>query len=157
MNKVVDINFKVVLVSLPGKVRHINSTITFPRNKEGNILVLWELQIELKDCLQSIYGLRVVTMIEILCALTHRKANTSWLLKIQQICSFSPAMLVILVKVMSVSINEQWSVFLESSEERGAAGPTIEPNENWIRNISVLEIILGLDKHIMELLGISYL
>lgn len=66
-------------------------------------------------------------------------------------------MLVILVKVMSVSINEKWSVFLESSEERGAAGPTIEPNENWIRNISVLEIILGLDKHIMELLGFSYL
>jgi hypothetical protein len=43
MNKVVDINFEVVLVSLPGKVGHINSTITFPRNKEGNILVLWEL------------------------------------------------------------------------------------------------------------------
>jgi len=64
-------------------------------------------------------------------------------------------MLVILKQFLSVSIDEKWSIFLESSKKRGAARPTIEPDKNWIRNISVYEVILRLDKHIMKPLGFS--
>lgn len=64
-------------------------------------------------------------------------------------------MLVIFKQFLSVSIDEKWSVFLESSKKGGAARPTIEPDKYWIRNISVLEVILRLDKQIMKPLGFS--
>jgi len=141
-------NKKIVLMNLPSKVRHVNSSITFTWDVEVIICPLWETCIEVSKCGKGINRLCHIIMNTIVWIVTHWITNTCRAFNIENISSFIPGIRIVLDKILSI-INDKWSMFLEESEKWRAARASVEPNNNWI----VLRIIEWCNKDVMESLG----
>jgi hypothetical protein len=84
----------------------------------------------------------------ILRSISYREADASWAFKVQDIGFLVPREGVLLDEVLTV-INNERTVLLEETEQRGAAWATIEPNDN--------RVIIGIrkrgHKNVVQALG----
>jgi len=113
VNTILHINFQVELVNLPCKIWNIDATITLSWYEKINVHVFWEFFIEFLQCLKCVDWRRVVAMIVGLCCGSNRKADTSWLFKVEHVSSCIPTMLINPKLSVSVGINNDWTILLE--------------------------------------------
>ena len=75
-------------------------------------------------------------------------ANTSRALNIEHVGPLVPGVRIVLDVVLTI-VDDEGTVLLEESEQRGAAWAAIEPDNDRV----VLRVALRCHKHVMKLLG----
>jgi hypothetical protein len=79
---------------------------------------------------------------------TDGETDTSRALNIEHVGPLVPGVGIVLDVVLTI-VDDEGTVLLEESEQRGAAGAAIEPDNDRV----VLRVALGFHEHVVKLLG----
>jgi hypothetical protein len=140
----VDVNKLVVLMNLPCKVGNIDSSIAFTRDIKR---VVEELGVSSEEVLhggKGVLGLSHIIVDSVLGVDTDGVADTGGALDVKDVSTFVPGLWVGLDVVFTI-INNEGTVLLEEGKEGGAAGTTIEPDDDWV----VIGVTQRSDKYVM--------
>ena len=138
----------VVLDDVVGKVGHIDSSIRLTRDVKLVLLELREEFVPLKDGGEVVLATGVIIEGAVLGALTVRVTDTCGLLNVEDV-GLSVPRVSILVECGATGGKLEGTVLLHETEHGGAAGATIEPDEDW----SGLRVLLSLEEEIVDFLG----
>ena len=138
----------VVLVNVVGKVGHVDASIGLTRDVKVVILELGELFVPLEDDIQVVLSTGMVIKGAVLDALAVGVTDASGLLDVKEVGLHVPGVH-IRVEFVGTGCDLEGTVLLHETKHGGAAGATIEPDEDW----GVLGIVLGLEEEVMDFLG----
>jgi len=127
----VELSLLVVLVDLPGKVRNVDSSVRLTGNENFVVKALGELGEPHAESIDGVLGLNHIVSVEIAILTGNRPADTGGTLKEHNVGAFVPRVRVRLEVILAI-VNDNRSKFLHHAEHGGAAGTTIEPNDNGI-------------------------
>lgn len=145
----IEFSLEIVLVDLPSKVRHVDSSITLSTHEELVFLEFRELGVPDFESVDGVLRLDHIVGGHVLVGRSERVADTSRTFEPHDIGLRIPGVGIVLDLCFAIIYNPR-SVLLHEAEHGGASGTTIEPDNHGV----VGGVSLRLSESVVETLGV---